>query len=152
MPIVPYRLPYMGTLAYLRYGYKEKGIIAQASCLLLLRYGAGCSLIDLHRELPKLPRPACVKKTCARAYARGKYWNFEHSYRSQLVLKLVLIGHKANQSLKLRKPIVAKEWSGRWDSNPRQPAWEAGTLPTELRPPPDRRIVARLLTVCRYQV
>ncbi len=24
--------------------------------------------------------------------------------------------------------------SGRRDSNPRQPAWEAGTLPTELRP------------------
>src|SRR5881227_4040016 len=24
--------------------------------------------------------------------------------------------------------------SGRWDSNPRRPAWEAGILPTELRP------------------
>src|SRR5437899_2824622 len=24
--------------------------------------------------------------------------------------------------------------SGRWDSNPRQPAWKAGALPTELRP------------------
>ncbi len=27
-----------------------------------------------------------------------------------------------------------KEWSGRRDSNPRQPAWKAGTLPTELLP------------------
>ncbi len=26
-------------------------------------------------------------------------------------------------------------WSGRRDSNPRQPAWKAGTLPTELLPP-----------------
>ena len=25
-------------------------------------------------------------------------------------------------------------WSGRRDSNPRQPAWKAGTLATELRP------------------
>ena len=25
-------------------------------------------------------------------------------------------------------------WSGRRDSNPRQPAWKAGTLPTELLP------------------
>ncbi len=26
------------------------------------------------------------------------------------------------------------KWSGRRDSNPRQPAWKAGTLATELRP------------------
>src|SRR6185437_11606261 len=27
------------------------------------------------------------------------------------------------------------EWGGRWDSNPRQPESQSGTLPTELRPP-----------------
>ena len=31
-----------------------------------------------------------------------------------------------------------KRWSGRRDSNPRQPAWKAGTLATELRPQFDR--------------
>ncbi len=30
----------------------------------------------------------------------------------------------------LSKPdIVYEIWSGRWDSNPQLPAWEAGTLP-----------------------
>src|SRR5690606_22483885 len=29
---------------------------------------------------------------------------------------------------------LAFHWSGRWDSNPRQLAWEASTLPTELHP------------------
>src|SRR5262249_35822966 len=33
-------------------------------------------------------------------------------------------------------------WSGRRDSNPRQPAWKAGTLPTELLPQSGRTHVA----------
>ena len=37
-----------------------------------------------------------------------------------------------------------KKWSGRRDSDPRHPAWEADTLPTELRPQkPQKYIVTR---------
>ena len=32
------------------------------------------------------------------------------------------------------RPIILYLWSGRRDSNSRQPAWKAGTLPTELLP------------------
>ena len=32
------------------------------------------------------------------------------------------------------KDLKLNNWSGRRDSNPRQPAWKAGTLPTELLP------------------
>ena len=32
------------------------------------------------------------------------------------------------------RPIILYRWSGRRDSNPRPPAWKAGTLPTELLP------------------
>ncbi len=32
-------------------------------------------------------------------------------------------------------------WSGRRDSNPRHPAWKAGTLPTELLPPISHSII-----------
>ena len=46
---------------------------------------------------------------------------------SELVEKLQGCEHFVN-SLKL------ESWSGRRDSNPRQPAWKAGTLPTELLP------------------
>lgn len=31
--------------------------------------------------------------------------------------------------------IFWKGWGGRWDSNPRQPESQSGTLPTELHPP-----------------
>ena len=38
-----------------------------------------------------------------------------------------------------------KKWSGRRDSDPRHPAWEADTLPTELRPQkPQKHTVPRL--------
>jgi hypothetical protein len=30
---------------------------------------------------------------------------------------------------------TAKDWGGRWDSNPRRPESQSGALPTELRPP-----------------
>jgi hypothetical protein len=32
------------------------------------------------------------------------------------------------------RPVILYLWSGRRDSNSRQPAWKAGTLPTELLP------------------
>ena len=35
-------------------------------------------------------------------------------------------------------------WSGRRDSNPRRPAWKAGALPAELRPPRSRSPAHRL--------
>ena len=35
----------------------------------------------------------------------------------------------------LELTIGSNHWSGRRDSNPRPRAWEAPTLPTELRPP-----------------
>ena len=35
----------------------------------------------------------------------------------------------------LRAVVTAGRWGGRWDSNPRQPESQSGTLPTELRPP-----------------
>lgn len=36
------------------------------------------------------------------------------------------------ETLNVPKSLIL--WSGRRDSNPRQPAWKAGTLPTELLP------------------
>ena len=43
-------------------------------------------------------------------------------------------GKAAWDYLEHRKGIFSIFWSGRRDSNPRQPAWKAGTLPTELLP------------------
>ncbi len=40
----------------------------------------------------------------------------------------------AFSSILYRKSGFQFNWSGRRDSNPRQPAWKAGTLPTELLP------------------
>ena len=34
----------------------------------------------------------------------------------------------------LISPKLLKRWSGRWGSNPRRPAWEAGISTTEVLP------------------
>src|SRR4029078_4844020 len=40
-------------------------------------------------------------------------------------------------------PVRTREdWGGGWDSNPRQPESQSGTLPTELPPPQERGTVA----------
>jgi hypothetical protein len=48
------------------------------------------------------------------------------------------MGHQrlsvAKRSLSFLAGEREKEWSGTRGSNPRHPAWEAGTLPTELVP------------------
>src|SRR4029077_7513891 len=41
---------------------------------------------------------------------------------------------RPRDSRRVRETRHRNDWSGRRDSNPRQPAWEAGTLPTELLP------------------
>ena len=42
-------------------------------------------------------------------------------------------------------PASGKEkWGGRWDSNPRQPRSQPGALPTELRPPSNKPVVASM--------
>ena len=38
-----------------------------------------------------------------------------------------------------RQHLTPHKWSGRRDSNPRQAAWKAATLPTELLPPLENR-------------
>jgi hypothetical protein len=50
------------------------------------------------------------------------------------VTRKKMAGHRwrpATTSLRKNQQLPR---SGRWDSNPRRPAWEAGILPTELRP------------------
>ncbi len=49
------------------------------------------------------------------------------------------------KSLELYKEVIML-WSGRRDSNPRQPAWKAGTLATELRPQSGLFVV--LIVIC----
>src|SRR6478609_7288516 len=51
---------------------------------------------------------------------------------------------QAHQSKPMDATPKFPGWSGRRDSNPRRPAWKAGTLPTELLPhePPSRTAMA----------
>jgi hypothetical protein len=50
------------------------------------------------------------------------------------VNKLLPSDSKSARSVHSASGFAPIFWSGRWDSNPRHPAWEADTLPTELRP------------------
>jgi hypothetical protein len=38
------------------------------------------------------------------------------------------------------KSLIFKTWSGRWESNPQRPAWEAGILPLNYARSDDGRV------------
>ena len=44
------------------------------------------------------------------------------------------LGQTKKGNFHMKSLFPSSSWSGRRDSNPRQPAWKAGTLPTELLP------------------
>ena len=56
--------------------------------------------------------------------------------RAVTVAVTVVAGQKSlpRSAGQFSKSLLRRLKSGRWDSNPRRPAWEAGILPTELRP------------------
>src|SRR5439155_3405902 len=64
---------------------------------------------------------ALLMPTCASASARY--------YQSGVVLPIRSVHYRGEPA----------EWGGRWDSNPRQPESQSGTLPAELRPPSTSR-------------
>ena len=51
-----------------------------------------------------------------------------------LIIEWTQNGHEIFKALKKRVLKPSNKWSGRRDSNSRQSAWKADTLPTELRP------------------
>src|SRR4051794_38705957 len=57
---------------------------------------------------------------------------FAHHKTACLLTLSPLACHEAACSEPVKRRFIGK--SGRRDSNPRQPAWKAGTLPTELLP------------------
>ncbi len=65
-------------------------------------------------------------------------WGAQHPLLPTLPTARSTTWNPATRRKRLRPDNVVRSlprtWSGRWDSNPRHPAWEADTLPTELRP------------------